>query len=56
MSNYRWVILIGIVVIFAYTIGFALQQRNENNMLGAWAIFIVALLSLTIPFFTILRL
>ncbi len=55
MGSHRWIIWIGVLLIFLYTIGFALVQREEKNTLGAWAVLIVALTALVIPFFTILR-
>ncbi len=55
MSSHQWIIGIVVLIIFFYTIGFALVQREEKNTLGAWAVLIVALTALVIPFFTILR-
>lgn len=48
-------IVIALVVVFVYTIGFARALWKEKNKIGSMAVLILACVSLVLPYFTYFR-
>ncbi len=52
MTIILWIL---VFLIFLYTIGFALTLWKDKNKVGSIAVFILALVTIIIPFFSSIR-